>query len=96
MTILKSDNLFEILLWLTERMSDSEMSNLFSELKVKTVAQLSLRWDDPEVKERVKREVRKRTGVKDCTFKLETYSELRARTNKYVPRTFIDLSSVDD
>lgn len=68
--ITKSDNLFEIILWLTDRMSDTQMDRMFEDLRVTTVEQLKLAWHRKEVKERVKREVTKRATAADCRFTL--------------------------
>lgn len=95
--MIKSDDLSDILGWLSSRMNEFEKRLMLDDIGVKNIDELKAKWNDLDVKERVKVEVRKRYSVKDCTFKLENYyNSPRPTKTKFIPRTFLDMTSTDN
>lgn len=66
--ITKSENVFEIVSWLFERMTNSQRVELETFLNSDTPFELVVRYQDEEVKERLRKEVSKRWNNLDTKF----------------------------
>lgn len=66
--ITKSDNVFEITNWLFQRMTSSQKDELKKFLDSDTPFELAIRYQDEEVKERLRKEVSKRWNNSDTKF----------------------------
>lgn len=87
----------ETLDWLSTRMTKFEKRQLLIDLNLKTVNELITDWNLPEVQERIIKEVRRKTTVKDNVFKLNVPKRTeQSYKPKYIPKTFIDMTSKDD
>ena len=93
--ITKSENLQEIIDFLSTRMKPGEKIALMHLAGVRDLDELKLRWPhNPEIREMFQAEVRKRATVADCTFKLP---ELPLKNSiKFVSPTFVSMTAQDD
>ena len=66
--ITKSDNVFQITNWLFQRMTPSQKDELKNFLDSNTPFELAIRYQDEEVKERLRKEVSKRWNNSDTKF----------------------------
>lgn len=95
--ILKSDDLMEIIDWLNSRITEYDWQKIFYTIGVSGFPGLAKCWGNPEIREALKLEVRKRATVADCKFKLEVSSRTSiVKKNKFIPKTFIDMTSMED
>lgn len=95
--MIDTSKITETLDWLSTRMNKYEKQQLLLDLNLKTVNELITDWDLPEVRERINQEVRKRLTVKDNIFKLDIpKNKQQSYKPKYIPKTFVDMTSKDD
>ena len=96
--MIKSNDIYKILDWLLPKMRELEQTRMLRELGLDSISGLIKCWDNPEIKDRVRLEVSKRFTVADCSFELPRASKPHTivKKKKFVPKTFINMSSKED
>ena len=94
--MIDNDNIEEIIDWLSPRMKNHQKRQLLLDLNIRTVTELKANWDQPIFKDRIKLEIKRHLTASDFKFKLEPQEINKPKKNYYIPKTFIDMTSVDD